>query len=521
MWPAVPFSVLKNDTAPPSPESEDFPAPPQLAVNGVSHAIPVSPYAKVNRSSAVSNVSDESVARKREFDGDETTYPDIMPLPPSLRRKEDSNSPIIPLSPDPFSRFSSDSQAAGLVTSNERDPESQESRLHYSSFEIPPERTVSLNQNAKNGSESQSSFRQPPSSRFSIDSDEPHGKNTLLPRSESRANGASLNPVKSIRKLWRKTNKASISTASSPSTSPIPPTPTTPLASGRSTPVAPSPQPTQEVVTNAMIPPRTSLAPYPEQTYMTTSQAAQRAREEASMSFVTFDQESPYPVRRSPSLQPSNASVRTSTTTTAAHRTQFSVSSSSSIPPPSMSGERESGSARKSILKSWKKSPPNSLSKAPGSLIGNGSSSDGRTSTESLTPVRKRRPSVIEFVSGNRSSMGAGSTLSEIPPSPVLPEQYIAANAAATRTSKHFHTRMQSVVDANGKRSTGTSSFESSASSSLLASPPRTVSRDRLGPEISRGSQEDERFEIIDPQKAVHGKAPSLSYSYHELDHQA
>lgn len=160
------------------------------------------------------------------------------------------------------------------------------------------------------------------------------------------------------------------------------------------------------------------------------------------------------------------------------------------------------------------------MSKATGSVLANGSSSDGRSSTEPFAPVRKRRPSVIEFMSGNRGSVGASSVLSEIPPSPILPEQYMAANAVANRFSKHAHSRVQSVVDANGRRMTPASSLESSASSSLLASPPRSQ-RDRPGPGISRLSQEDEPFEMIDTEKMAHGKAPSLSYPYHGLDHQA
>lgn len=521
VWPAVPFSMLKNDSTPPSPELEDFPAPPQLALNGVSHALPVSPYTKVNRSSAVSTASDESLARKREFQGEDADYPAIIPLPPSLRHQESSNSPIIPLSADPFGRFPSEGET-DFRTSDER---KSGSHIHYSTFEIPPERNASLNRNGSKGGESQSTPRKPPSSRFSMDSEDNHGKPASPSQSQLRppttAPSSSLNPVKSIRKLWRKSNKSSVSSGPSSTAPPpaVPGTPATPLANGRSSPSVAQSTPGQEVVTNAMIPPRRSLAPYPEQTYMTTAQAIQKARAEASINTIAFDQESPYPVRRSPAPSFQSANAEGAQATRPAHQSHVSTSSFASMSPPSSGGPLD-GSVRKSILKSWKKSPPNSISKATGAVLANGSSSDGRSSTEPMVPARKRRPSVIEFMSGSRSSIGASSVLSEIPPSPVLPEQYMSSNAAANRLSKHAHSRVQSVADAHGRRMTPASSLESSASSSLLASPPPRNQRGP-GPGISRASQEDEPFEMIDTEKTAHGKTPSLSYPYHELDHQA
>lgn len=536
VWPAVPFSALKEQDEPPasptaSSHRDSFPTPPRLALNGVSNAIPVSPYAKQRQSQPTGDASDESMARKREFEGQEPSYPDIVP--PSLRKAEVSNSPVIPLSPDPFGRFPFDSDAARISEERSSSESTRGSRITYSTFEIPPERQASLNRDTSTSSTTSPRHKsQAPSSRFSMDSsDEPFGKNN---NNLSRPS-TTLNPVKSIRKLWRKSNNRSVSGS--------PPAPAATAASNgqpalASPPPLPNgqtllaPQPSQqELVTNAMIPPRRQMEP----PLMTTTQAMQRAQAEASISTIHFDQESPYPIRRSPQPPQSYQNYATPMSRPG-HQQQASTSSRiSTVSPPNQSVplEKERSGIRKSILKSWR-SPPNSLSQASGNPT---MSSDGSRSSTPEGPLaaRKRRPSVIEMAGHLVRGSVASITLSEIPPSPILPEQYASANA----TLGSRQSRAQSIGD-NGKRfsvrtggtggtggrNTPSSSMESSRLSSHSSPPPvRTPlggspPRPGRGPGISRPSEELDEFEIISPAKAGHAKTPSLSYPYNELDHQ-
>ncbi|TFY71825.1 hypothetical protein EVG20_g1186, partial [Dentipellis fragilis] len=308
VWPAVPYSSLNNDDDDdylPSPTADGFPAPPRLALNGVSNAIPVSPYARQRLSSAsVQNgveAADESMARKRDFSGEDPSYPDIMP--PSLRKQESSNSPIIPLSPDPFGRFPSEQPPPqddrnSYASTMSGTTVVGSSRVTYASFEVPNERKSSLSRNpsdATMNSDGGNRTSAAPSSRFSLDStDDPHLN------AKNANSSASLNPVKSIRKLWRKSNKASISSISEKVMA----------AAGRTSPQPPVPQqpPQQEVVTNAMVPPRRPMAQQqqqqPSSPMLMTTQAMQRAQANSSINAIHFDQESPYPLRRSPQPPP-------------------------------------------------------------------------------------------------------------------------------------------------------------------------------------------------------------------------
>ncbi|KAI0049294.1 hypothetical protein FA95DRAFT_1557087 [Auriscalpium vulgare] len=524
VWPAVPYSSLANavndedEDADTSVGLDDFPSPPKLAINGVSRDIPVSPYKSRFSTASQELESEESKARRRELAGHEPSYPEIMP--PSLRT---TNSPIIPLSPDPFGRFPSAPTpplpAVPVRLSEDaklrEPPSAPSSRITYSTFEIPTERRSSLSRNT-----SVTSVSGPTTSRFSVDStDEQLAKN-------NRA----LNPVRSIRTLWRKSRKSSISSVagvalaaqaqakdSSGRTSPLPP-----LTAAQAAPVPPVPKassPTEdEVVTNALLPPRRrpSQAPSPEPMFM-TSKALQQSRTDASINSIHFDQESPYPIRRSP--QPPPAPLPR----TSSYQPQYTRDSQlrQNDRPPSATGsykadplpsptENQKNSTRKSILKSWR-----SPSISQGS--GNASDTSGRSSTDGKPlpepTVRKRRPSVMEIV---RGSIVSGTP---IPPSPLLPEQYANANASRSRGPTPDM--------ANGHRRGGSgrntpSSYESShiaspavSGTALPPSPPRPV---HLG-STPRASQEDDQFELIDTPPMGHGKTPSLSYPYHDLDH--
>ncbi|KAI0311274.1 hypothetical protein OF83DRAFT_771021 [Amylostereum chailletii] len=532
-WPAVPYTSLNGDDDDPNNSLglDGFPSPPKFALNGVSNAIPLSPY-KQRFSVSSNGESEESKARKRELEGHEPTYPAI--IPPSLRARDPaSSSPVIPLSPDPFGRFPSEPvppvpQRMSEDRYSHRSSSSQ-SRTTFSLDKNRDSDTFNRDDSMTSVSDRKSST---PSSRFSIDSADEHGPSSKL--SARSAQGASLNPVKSIRTLWRKSRKSSIS-----STQTVAPAPQT---NGRGSPQPPLPpnnnlapaamsRVSEEVVTNAMLPPgrRTPQGAYPDASLST--KALQRAHGGHSINSIHFDQESPYPVRRSaapptppmPSRQPAYQNVQY----TQAQR----PSSTSSSPPPSDSAplpSNEKSGARKSILKSWRSA--STVSGSGSSPTSPPADSTGRPSIEvpdvGAAPARKRRPSVIEMV---RGSLSIGS-MGELPPSPNLPEQYAAANARRSQAdmpgagSGRFSVR-SSVV--NGRATPSGSSIASSQFSSRSSPPP--IATPTAGgspppgsePAVSRASQEDETFEIIDTTQQGHGKAPSLSYPYHELDHQA
>ncbi|KAI9460461.1 hypothetical protein BJY52DRAFT_1117869 [Lactarius psammicola] len=372
VWPAIPYSSLSRevDEAETSFGLDDFPAPPKLALNGVSNDIPVSPYSK-----ALSGMrdfeSEESKARRREMDGHEPTYPETVP--PSLRKPASSNSPIIPLSPDPFGRFPSIPASPPSTSEGSESPEGlhPQARIKYSTFRIPPERNSSLG--SLNGDGTVASHTDPtsttPSSRFSIDSTD-EGKNNRT--------GASLNPVKSIKSLWRKNRKASVSSGpgsappSSGRTSPqaLFPIPNLP---GPSMPRSPTPTSlgaSRESVAS-LAPPVDRYPPKlpPHDTPLSSKSPSLRLARDSSINSMVFDQESPYPVLVS-SQRPSSSRPRTSPQSTGplsptafAHRSSIRQSelpalpneSDATPPPHAMSPtDRERMGAPKSILKPWR-----------------------------------------------------------------------------------------------------------------------------------------------------------------------
>ncbi|KAI0028588.1 hypothetical protein K488DRAFT_89599 [Vararia minispora EC-137] len=473
-WPAVPYSQLSGDDSvgDVSADVDNFPSPPKFALNGVSNAIPMSPY---KQSFSEGNESEESKARRREFDeGQDPSYPAIVP--PSLRqaKKTDSfGSPVIPLSPDPFGRFPSEpvppvpALPSRMSESSHRSSSSQ-SRTVFSFDTIPDGADLERENSMSSVSDARASKL---SSRFSMDSDDHSAIQRQSRAGQPQAGGASLNPVKSIRTLWRKSRKTSVSGAPPPPPGPMPRVPS--INGGQIQAQAqaqsqqqqslgvPMPRLSEEVVTNAMLPPghprRGSAHPDAPPSVgsaggpLTTAEMMRRARGEQSINSIHFDQESPYPIRRStgqPRQQPPSPQLQSAP-----------VPLPSTTPPPDSVDTK--GGARKSILKSWR---------------GNGVEADAPAQ-------RKRRPSVLDMV---RSSRTGGD--SPVPPSPMLPEQYAQANA---------HARMS----------------ESSQPSSRNSGPQLVT---------PTGPVADEAFEIVDGgMGGGHAKAPSLSYPYHELDHQA
>lgn len=374
VWPAVPYSSLSQeaDEVETSFGLDDFPAPPKLALNGVSNDIPVSPYSKA-LSGMQDFESEESKARRRELDdGHEPTYPQTVP--PSLRKPISSGFPVIPLSPDPFGRFPSIPASPPSTSEGSESPEGlrPQARIKYSTFGIPPERHSSLGSFSGDGTVS--SHTDPtsatPSSRFSIDSTD-EGK--------TNRTAASLNPVKSIKSLWRKNRKASVS--SGPGSSPPSWTGSdrasqalfsVPNLPGPSMPRSPTPTSlgaSRESIASLALPAdRYPPKVPPHDTPLSSKSPSPRLARDSSISSMVFDQESPYPVLVS-SQRPSSSRPRTTpqpagplSPTLSTHRSSMRQSElpplpaeADAVPPHAMSPtDRERTGAPKSILKPWR-----------------------------------------------------------------------------------------------------------------------------------------------------------------------
>lgn len=313
--------------------------------------------------------------------GHEPTYPQTVP--PSLRKPVSSNSPIIPLSPDPFGRFPSIPASPPSTSEGSESPDGlhPQARIKYSTFGIPPERHSSLRSPSGDSTVTSDTdaTSATPSSRFSIDSTD-EGKNNRT---------TSLNPVKSIKSLWRKNRKASVSSGpgsappswtASGRTSPQPLFPM-PILSGPS--AARSPTPTslsasrESVV--SLAPPADRYPPKvpPHDTSLLSKSPSPRLARDGSVNSMVFDQESPYPVlvssqQRLSSSRPRTSPQSTSTLspTSSIHRSSMRQSElpplpteSDAMPQHAMSPtDRERTGAPKSILKPWRSdnstSPP-------------------------------------------------------------------------------------------------------------------------------------------------------------------
>lgn len=357
VWPAVPYSSLSRevDEVETSFGLDDFPAPPKLALNGVSNDIPVSPYSKA-LSGMQDFESEESKARKREMDGHEPTYREIVP--PSLRKPVSSNTPIIPLSPDPFGRFPSIPASPPSTSEGSESPEGlqPQATIKYTSFGIPPERHSSFG--SPSGDDAVASHTDTasatPSSRFSVDSTD-EGKNNRT--------GGSLNPVKSIKSLWRKNRKASVSSvpgSATPSrtgsgrTSPqsLLPVPNLPGPSASRSPTPTSLSASRESVASLALPvDRYPPKVPPHDTPLSSKSPSPRIARDGSMNSMVFDQESPYPVLVSSQQRLSSSRPRISPQTT----DTLSPTESDLTPPFAMSPTER---APKSILKPWRSDKP-------------------------------------------------------------------------------------------------------------------------------------------------------------------
>lgn len=329
-------------------------APPKLSLNGTPSSIPASPYKK-----SFSELEDFK-ARRRESDDYEPAYPEVVT---SSREPTSCTSPIIPLSPDPFGRYPFfPSTPSSSSQSSQPSPFSDKPQpmTRSSAVEVPPEQRASGSHSIRDSLASTiGAASRPPSSRFSLDSTD-EGKNNRI--------SASLNPVKSIKSLWKKSRKLSISSSSgsivaalqigSSPPSPQPPPPPVPSISSSSSPHSLTPAPStasRESVTSLVIPSdrHTPKALTPS---LSTSQL-QKSRSSPSMRSMVFNQESPYPVH----VLASNATRRRRTASQSARAiSSASLTDADVIPRPTpplppltpTSPEKERASVPRSILKS-------------------------------------------------------------------------------------------------------------------------------------------------------------------------
>ncbi|KAI0347989.1 hypothetical protein BDW22DRAFT_1424225 [Trametopsis cervina] len=498
-WPAVPYSTINGNENTDDSESRP-PSPPTFAFNGISTEPPKS---FVRQKVDPNLISSETLARQRALQEDNGLYPPLV-APAILNPTRHEYSPVIPLSPDPFGRFPSEAEATHLE---------RESRVYYEDELVAataPDGSTALGVPVVITTETRPPS-QAPSSRFSLDSvtSEEVSKNGLSAAAPvtnavpggSKPSGA-LSGVKSIRRLWRRSEskRASVSSVAQPPSGRISPNAVPPQNGqpGRSrsksiskAPPIPSPTVVEHSANGLAVPNMPAREP--------SRESMRQPIREPPVQSLRFDQESPYPIHPS----------RASTLRSPSPPPQSRPPSQQANRPPSVTQQAptDKSSVRKSILKSWKS--------ASGLSTGNkgSTSSTPRSSTEQLPETaKKRRPSVIDFATGALRGSG-NSTLGELPPSPAIPEQFFNQMRSSSRQSQLSHT--------NGKPSISSSASASSpprVRSPLTAasSPPRQAltahPRASMESYESRPSFDVSQFEMVSP---PHG---SLSYPYHSLD---
>ncbi|KAH9858309.1 hypothetical protein C2E23DRAFT_856118 [Lenzites betulinus] len=478
-WPAVPYSALSvmSGGAPSTPDHdiERVPSPPRIAFNGISTELPKSPFMKRN-GAAEDIISDETLARQRELQEEQDAlYPPLVA--PSIFRNPSADSPVIPLSPDPFGRFPSDLDNIPPLQDDLSGRQPSKSKRHA------------------HNNKSSSGMSDAPSSRFSLDSlasDEVQSPQLLASSTKAQKTG-SIMSVKSIKKLWRRTNKASVSGSISPS---LP-------ESGR---VSPNSAPGTKRSSRAL-----SRSPLPEQPMPPHSAPGfgpPQPKRKNSLHAFQFNQETPYPIHPPPSRQPSpNIPPMPATTP------PLPASA-----PPLMQAEK---GTRKSILKSFKSQSGGLSTHSSSSSI----AQTPRSSSELAHETRRRNGSVVELGSVMKRASGVSSsmTLVDIPRSPALPEHMRSQSRSNSRQSEFSNASGRMSAASRQRPSiSSTDSSSSRAPSRLMAgaSPPRNgsaLSVPRTSGESydSRPSLDESQFEIVSPKLAP---SQALSYPYHGLD---
>ena len=208
-WPAIPFSAIRDkDKIERSAENPSAPPPPRLAVNGVTTSAPKS-FAP---SRLPPNGLTESEKRRRELEEQHGMH---------VPRSESSlgESPVIPLSPDPFGRFPSS-------TAELPQPVTIRSSVVVEK-EVEHEMPLAVHTRARSGT----------TSRFSNDS---------LPGEDPVSKNSGRSALKSVRSLnlkgfWRR-SKDKHGSSSAANESVPPPTPTL-ATSGKTLPAIPPHRP--------------------------------------------------------------------------------------------------------------------------------------------------------------------------------------------------------------------------------------------------------------------------------------
>ncbi|KAG5649796.1 hypothetical protein H0H81_002018 [Sphagnurus paluster] len=504
-WPATPFAALKNASPPRGKDAP--PSPPRLAVNGITTSAPRS-YAPNIRTSG-SEISSETESRRRELE-EENGY--SLPSPTMRTGVE---SPIIPLSPDPFGRFSSASIPSGSRGSSTY----WENEIPAGSLPVP-----AIDHSELAPPDNRKRSNSAATSRFSADS-------ITGVETNAKSGRTALITVDTIKRLWRKSNK-------NPSISNPPPTP-----SGSSFPsVPPPPRPSQDLEAPQKSgtfgrfspqpgPPRQSqdmpppaprtpppsqlpnpfgqmaMAPPPQfngrsgNTQPIVAAQMRPSKSNPTLDRLQFDQESPYPMpRRSPSYTSSRAPSPPplSPSPQTMNFPPTPAITNGSLPPASvavapLNQEKEKPSIRKSILKGWKSS---SISQSnPSAQHQSQTGSEPRSSGErqSSGASRGRRPSILNFGSSR------GSAVSPPLPSPQVPQQF---NIRGNRTNPSIDS-----AESQNQANKTLNARETSPRRSMAS----TRSRDSRE---SRPSFDTSQFEIVSPKMNS-----TLSYPYHGLDH--
>lgn len=464
-------------------------SPPRIAFNGVSTEPPKGAVLPRSRSGTISN---ESLIRQHEQD---ELYPPLMP-PALLKPKHDgSNSPVIPLSPDPFGRFPTEAEATRIQVESGSD-------TFYDGRPRSASRP-SLAQKIAYDPESRAKS-QTPSSRFSLDS--------AISEEESEKGGktAPLVSMKSIKKLWRKTNsKLSLSGG---------------LESGRSSPNDPHEQ-------RRMSRQSTKSPQLSDQQGDSPPKLRKRKSSVRSMQFLAGE------VPRQPSPAMPGSALASSSSSSFLPPLSVSPSPSPSSSPqlqPAVPASERNGSVRKSILKSWKSA--NGSLAAQNAQAAVSAQSTPRSSQELLQDagMKRRRPSLLD---GSTVGMRRGSVLSsgsatlvDIPPSPALPEEFAQApmrkrssqsNLLNSGTGRRLSTRQRLSPSMSSMSTISSSPPRQNGRLTPADSPPRggALSVRHSGESTeSRPSFDVSQFEMVSPKQNSFQLPTQLSYPYHGLD---
>lgn len=199
VWPAVPFSSIRDSQqgSGKSSRTDGPPSPPRLALNGVTTSAPKS---FVPHQSSSNALSAETEKRKREL---EDEYPALSNARSSASGSP-VGSPVIPLSPDPFGRYPSVSDSTVRLSN---------SSLHQWDTVTLGRGSISLEPVPEGDDPVQRAFhersRSATTSRFSADSITIAGEENVAVKPSMKS---TLMNVRSIKKLWRKSNsKSSVS----------------------------------------------------------------------------------------------------------------------------------------------------------------------------------------------------------------------------------------------------------------------------------------------------------------------